>query len=455
MALASNKQRGSTFSIRLHKRILIQQFSREGMDTHAISRCADCHGNTVVFWQNRDTVYDLPRSGRPVTFDDNVSSLLMGFYCQTRPFSNSGRWTLRLAATYLKNHPHVVGVPISKTGIHRILKQNNLKPHLSRYFLHISDPDFFPKMAHLISLYNNPPKNLYCFDECPGIQVLQRLSPDVQTEQTKIRLEEFEYIRNGTTDVLALLNVNTGEVFAECRQDHTRKTLIDTFETYFKRAPKKQQLDYIMDNLNSHCCYEMCVLVAKYSNVKCPSEKELDTMAKRRIWLTRKDKRIIFHYTPYHGSWLNQIEYWFGMLNAKCLHDTYHSPLALHETINEFVALWNGTLSKPFKWKYTGKGLHGKAVRRFIEMLSHTIDIDRRLLIKQLKLHVNIINDYWDLVDKKVWLSLNEKIEQQKHLIEYVIVTTKKKKIEDDLQCIKILIDTLTHKLASYTIKAA
>jgi hypothetical protein len=67
----------------------------------------------------------------------------------------------------------------------------------------ISDPEFFPKMEHLISLYKNPPRNLFFFDESPGIQILMRLSPDLRTEETKKRLEEFEYIRNGTMDVFA------------------------------------------------------------------------------------------------------------------------------------------------------------------------------------------------------------------------------------------------------------
>lgn len=425
------------------------------MDEYSISRCAGCHKSTVVFWQNRDSIYDMSRSGRPVTLDDNVHSLLIGFYCQTRPFSNSGRWTLRFASKYLKKHPYVIGTPISKTSIHRILGQNDLKPHRSRYFLHISDPDFFPKMTHLISLYNNPPKNLYCFDECPGIQVLQRLSPDLQTTRTKTRLEEFEYIRHGTTDVLALLNVNTGEVFAECRPNHTKETLTNIFGDYFEHAPKNQQLDYIMDNLNSHCCYELCVLVAKYSNIKCPSQKELDTMDKRRGWLTNKDKRIVFHYTPYHGSWLNQVEYWFGMLNAKCLHETYNSPEALQKAINEFVVLYNDILSKSFQWKYTGEGLHEKTVNRFIEMLNSTINIDRRLLVKQLKLHISILKNYWDLVDRKVWESLNEKIIQQKYLVEYVIITTKKIKIDDDLKSLESFMHTLAQKLSCLILKAA
>jgi hypothetical protein len=425
------------------------------VDNSSISRCVDCHKSTVTYWQNRDDTIDKPRIGRPAIFDNNVHSLLMGFYCQTRPLIDSGRWTLRLAYEYLKNHPEIIGIPISKTSIHRILVQNSLKPHRSKYFLHISDPDFFPKMAHLISLYNNPPKNLYCFDECPGIQVLQRLAPDLQTEQMKMRIEEFEYIRHGTIDVFALLNVNTGQITAECRKDHTKETFIEVFESYLKSAPKDQQLDYIMDNLNSHCCYELCQLVAKYSNIKCPSEKQLDTMDKRRNWLSKNNKRIIFHYTPYHGSWLNQVEYWFGMLNAKCLHETYHSPEALYQAINKFAILWNSIMAKPFKWKYTGKGLHEKAVKRFIQMLNNIVKVESRFLVKQLKLHVNIVKDYWELVDEKVWQDLFDKLMEKRYLIEYVITTTTKKSIDEDLKCIGKLKKILKQKLTIPIIQAA
>ncbi len=450
MALAAAlmlKQDNLPGTIRAYKRSLIQQLSNEDQGKCSISRQVDCHVSTVDRWQKREDIYDMPRSGRPVTFDDKVRSLLISFYCQTRPFCDSGRWTIRFASRYLDSHPEITGFSISKTSIHRILSENDLKPHRSRYFLHISDPDFFPKMTHLICLYNNPPINLYCFDECPGIQVLQRLSPDLRTEKMKIWIEEFEYIRNGTTDILALLNVNTGEVITECRSNHTKETIVEVFETYLERAPKDQQLDYIMDNLNSHCCYELCRLVAKYSKINCPPEKELDTMDKRRKWLMRKDKRIIFHYTPYHGSWLNQVEYWFGMLNAKCLHETYHSPDALHRAIKAYENFWNSILVKPFQWKYTGEGLHEKVVKRFTGMLYNTIKIDGRFLVKQLKLHANIAKDYWEFVDLTTWESLYQKITDQQYMIEYVIAMAKKKKIEEDLKSLEILKSVLKKKL--------
>ena len=76
-------------------------------------------------------------------------------------------------------------------------------------------------MEHLVALYMDPPRHLFFFDECPGIQILKRLTPDLQTEEMKIRLEEFEYIRNGTMDVFAFLSHIDGVVLAECRADHT------------------------------------------------------------------------------------------------------------------------------------------------------------------------------------------------------------------------------------------
>jgi len=394
----------------------------------------------------------MPRTGRPLIYGQSTRLSLIGFYCQSQPFSECGRWTLRLAEKYLEKHSDILEVAISKSSIHRILQANNLKPHRSAYFLHISDPDFFPKMNHLIKLYLNPPEYLYCFDECPGIQVLQRLSPDLRTEEMKMRLEEFEYIRNGTIDVLAFYSVNTGKVYAECQPNHTKETLVEVFEKHLKIAPENKPLHYIMDNLNSHCCYELCRLIAKYSNIDCPPEKELHNMGKRREWLMTGNKRIIFHYTPFHGSWLNQVEIWFGILNAKCLHESYSSPDVMYKTINEFHELWNTLLAKPINWEYTGKGLLEKVVKRFIKMLNSAENMDVRFTVKQLKLMVNIINDYWHEIPATIWNDLinklNEKYEAIKNNI--IMAKSKDKKKKERMESLACLVKLLKEKLKTH-----
>jgi transposase len=437
--------------IRIIQRHVIKHLYNNKVKARVIASCLACRISTVRRWITRDELQDMPRTGRPVIYSQSIHLSLIGFYCQTRPFSECGRWTLRLAEKYLGKHAGVIGTAIPKSTIHRILQANNLKPHRSRYFLHISDPDFFPKMDHLINLYFNPPKNLYCFDECPGIQVLQRLSPDLQTERMKMRLEEFEYIRNGTIDVLAFYSVNTGKVYAECRGNHTKETLVEVFESHLKIAHPGEPLHYIMDNLYSHCCYELCELIAKYSKVDCPSEKELNNMQKRREWLMSDSKRIIFHYTPFHGSWLNQVEIWFGILNAKCLRESYSSPGAMYKAINEFYQLWNTLSAKPINWKYTGEGLPVKAVKRFIIMLNSAETMDIRFTVKQLKLMTNIINDYWQKIPGPIWNGLLKKLNENYEAIKTNIINDKSKdrKKNERKESLDCLVKLLKHRALS------
>lgn len=440
------------------QRHVIQRLYNNKLKIRVIAYCLACHINTVRRWIGRDELQDMPRTGRPMIYSQSTHLSLIGFYCQTRPLSQCGRWTLRLAEKYLEKHVDIIGAAISKSSIHRVLQTNNLKPHRSTYFLHISDPDFFPKMNHLIGLYFNPPKNLYCFDECPGIQVLQRLSPDLQTEGMKMRLEEFEYIRNGTIDVLAFYSVNTGKVYAECRSNHTKETLVEVFESHLKIVTPSEPIHYIMDNLNSHCCYELCKLVAKYSNLYCPPEKELDNMQKRREWLMGYSKRIIFHYTPFHGSWLNQVEIWFGILNAKCLHESYSSPEAMYKAINEFYELWNTLLAKPINWQYTGEGLPGKAVKRFIQMLNTPVEnMDVRFAVKQFKLMTNIIHDYWHEIPIPIWNNLNNKLNQEYEEIKTIIMNanSKVKKRNERKESLDCLVKLLKDKSKTHFNKAA
>jgi hypothetical protein len=97
-------------------------------------------------------------------------------------------------------------------------------------------------MEHLLSLYNAPPRNLFFFDECPGIQILKRLAPDLRTDNMMKRLEEFEYIRNGTMNVLAFLSHADGKVYAECQADHKTDTLVAVFKRHVARCPENDPL---------------------------------------------------------------------------------------------------------------------------------------------------------------------------------------------------------------------
>jgi transposase len=308
---------------------------------------------------------------------------------------------------HLAAHPERVNATPSKSTIHRILKENNLKPHQSRYFLHITDPNFFPKMDYLIKLYLNPPKNLFFFDECPGIQILKRLFPHLRTDKMKKRLEEFEYIRNGTINVLAFFNHADGKVYAECHADHKTDTFLEIFRRHVTSCPAKEQIHYVMDNLSTHRGYPFCKAVAELSDLACPSEKELNNLEKRVKWLKSTDKRIVIHFTPYHGSWLNLVEFWFGIMNEKVLNESYGSAQELKKSFLSFLEEWNTLLAHPFRWSYDGKGLHKKAVSRFTEMLKQAASkFEISSLTKQLQLMFNIFNHYFSEVPMEYWEKL-------------------------------------------------
>jgi transposase len=384
----------------------------------AIAIALQCATTTVRRWVRRIRMTgdpkDRSRSGRPAIYSEESKVRIVAFYCQTQPLPNSGRWTLRWAQRRLLAEPTRVGATPSKSTIFRILESNRLKPHRSRYFLHITDPDFFPKMEHLIDLYRAPPRHLFFFDECPGIQVLKRLTPDLHTDAMKQRLEEFEYIRNGTLDVLAFLHHADGKVVLECHADHTTNTFLDVFRRHVDRFSQTEQLHYVMDNLNTHRSYLCCQVVAELSGVACPTERELSTQVKRAEWLRRQDKRIIIHFTPYHGSWLNWVEIWFGIMGAKVLRESFGAPEHLKAVLEALADEWNLFLAHPFRWEYDGKELHDKAVKRFTAMLRSSAEtMDLRIMTKGLLLMTNLLKDYFTQVSGERWDQLAATISAQ------------------------------------------
>ena len=370
----------------------------------------------------RDTFNDAPRSGRTVTYTESFELKLTGFYCQTTPFGEYGRWSFRWAQVYLAANPEYLNACPGKSTIHRILKKNQLKPHQSRYFLHITDPDFFPKMEYLLNLYNNPPRNLFFFDECPGIQILKRLAPDLRTDNMMKRLEEFEYIRNGTMNVLAFLNHADGKVYAECQADHKTETLINVFKRHVASCPANELLNYVMDNLSTHTCYRFCEAIAEFSEITCPDENELNTLQKRVDWLKSPDKRIILHFTPYHGSWLNLVEYWFGIMNRKILRESFGSADELKSAFEAFLAKWNSLFSHAFEWKYDGKGLQDKAIQRFTQMLECSADkMEIAMITKQLCLMKNLFDDYSTQINDDIWQKMLDTVDSQHPILEELI----------------------------------
>lgn len=347
---------------------------------------------------------DSGRPGRRPLFTEAICLRVIAFYCQS-PLPGCRGWSMSWAAQHLSKHLGILGRSISSSTIHRILTKHALRPHLVRYFLHVTDPDFFPKMEHLIDLYLDPPDYLFCLDECTGIQALERVAARMHTDNgTKI---EFEYIRHGTRDLLAVFNVRTGRVFSRVTEDHRKETLVEAFAEHVDQQPADVQLHYICDNLAGHSAELFCQKVADLSDVPCP---RLETAPERRQWLQSDEKRIVIHFTPFHGSWLNQVELWFGILRTKCLKgQSFASVGELIQTIIMFHDTWNEHFAHPFNWSYTGEGLHEKVVCRVTNwLLLKTKELSPKFLKKQLQLLRNMAHDYWHKVPRRRWACLHQ-----------------------------------------------
>jgi len=393
---------------RLQQRATIAALNQANIDNRSIAIFTETHPKTVFRWVCRieegKPLTDAKRSGRPRHFSESARLMTIAVYCQhSPPLPGIHQWSLRDAQAYFKEHPETLGSPISHATIQRILLEHALRPHRQKYYLQITDPDFFPKMEHVIGLYSNPPRNLYCFDECTCIQALKRLTPTLPPDPNQPALEDFDYRRNGTTDLLAFLNPATGKVYGQCTENHNRHTLCEVFSTHVGMHSPDAVIHYVMDNLGAHYHNDFCRTVAELSKVPYTP---LKTGIERRQWLQSPDKRIVVHFVPFHASWLNMVEIWFGILKRKCLkHDQFFSVEQLREAIMAFIETWNEFYAHPFNWSYTGAGLHEKAVRRFSRLLSiETDQMDAKFLTGQLLLMSNLAEKYLNFVPQADWL---------------------------------------------------
>lgn len=271
------------------------------------------------------------------------------------------RWTLDdIAATIVNQAFHEA---ISRSTVWRILDEADLKPHKSVYWLNSHDPDFDEKAREICQLYVDAPR-LYqegrlviCSDEKTGMQILERKYPTRPVEPGKPERREHEYIRHGARALIGSFVVPTGEVVWNLGLTRTSNDFAAHLAKVAERFAEMERFDWILDNLNTHWSLAVCQLVAKLSEVPFVPEA-LKTGTDRRAFLTDPSHKHVFHFTPKHGSWLNQVELWFGVLARRFLaRGDFASAAEFENRLGQFLDDHNRNWAHPYRWTYTGQPL--------------------------------------------------------------------------------------------------
>lgn len=300
---------------------------------------------TVSTWSRRFELEgmaglkDLPGRGRKAWLPtDKIRQVVTRV---VQPPKGKKKWSTRSMAA---------AVGVSHQSVHRIWKDNDLKPHLRRTFKISNDPQFEQKFWDVIGLYLNPPDKalVLCCDEKSQCQALERTQPGLPLGIGHIRTQTHDYKRHGTITLFAALNYLDGKILSRTETRHTHIEWLRFLKQLDRETPADQQLHLIVDNYATH----------KHKKV--------------RQWLTRHP-RIVIHFTPTGSSWMNLVERFFADLTEDCIREgSFASVRELIDAIDEFLAVRNDE-PKRYVWRAKGEDILRK-IEKAKEVLHRVIN---------------------------------------------------------------------------------
>ena len=230
---------------------LVLACSGEGEASNsAVAKRHRTTNQTVGKWRTRfiegrlEGLYDEPRVGGPRTISDADVEAVIVKTLESKPKGET-HWSTRKMAQ---------SAGISHTMVGKIWRAFGLKPHITRSFKMPPDPQIVDKVRDVVGLYMNPPNNavVFSFDEKSQIQALERAQPILPMDLGQPERQTHNYLRHGTLDLFAALNVATGEVIARCKQKHRAQDFVAFLREIESSVPRDLQIHVVLDNLSAH-----------------------------------------------------------------------------------------------------------------------------------------------------------------------------------------------------------
>jgi len=311
----------------LRARIVLRR--AEGSREAEVAAALGVSINTVSTWSRRfeqqglEGLRDRPGRGRkPWLPSTQVRQVITRV---VQPPKGKKKWSTRSMAA---------AAGMSHQSVHRIWKNNDLKPHLLRTFKISQDPQFERKFWDVIGLYLNPPDKalVLCCDEKSQCQALERTQPGLPLGIGHVRTQTHDYKRHGTITLFAALNYLDGKILSRTEKHHTHVEWLRFLKQIERETPPELELHLIVDNYATH----------KHQKV--------------RHWL-KCHPRVIVHFTPTGSSWMNLVERFFADLTADCVREgSFESVRELIEAIDEFLAVRNEE-PKRYVWRAKGEDI--------------------------------------------------------------------------------------------------
>ena len=290
-----------------------------------------------------------PRPGADRKLAAKEEALLVATACSTPP-TGRARWTLALLAgemVRLTKHRS-----LSSETIRRRLSENQLKPWQKKMWcIPKVDAEFVARMEDVLELYAEVPdeqRPVVCFDETPRQLIGESRVPVTAKPGRRARFD-YEYVRNGTANVFMFIDAHRAWRHAKVTDRRTSFDFVecmrDLVDVHYANA---ERIRVVMDNLSTH------TPAALYES--------FDAVEGRRIL-----RRLEFHYTPKHASWLNMVEIEIGVMVSQCLDRRIATKAILVKEVKAWERRRNRDKSR-IKWLFTLERAREKLGRAYPAM---------------------------------------------------------------------------------------